>query len=115
MAIKVLGVCCTPVKGETNTEILLQAALDAAKQGADDVEIELVRLGEKKIQSGCIHCNWCLQRQTADKFCAFKDDMSNEIYAKVVDAGALIVATPVYIARLSWLAASFMDRRRKVR
>jgi len=112
MAIKVLGICATPVKGETNTEILLQATLDATRQGADDVETELVCLGEKKIQSGCVHCNWCLQRQTADKFCAFNDDMSNEIYSKVVDADALIVATPVYIARLSWLAASFMDRLR---
>ena len=112
MAIKVLGICSTPVKGETNTEILLKATLDGAGQQADDVETEVIRLGEKKIQSGCIHCNWCLQRQTADKFCALNDDMSAEIYSKVLDADALVLATPVYIGRLSWLAASFLDRLR---
>ena len=111
MLIKVLGICGTPVKGETNTEILLRATLDAARGQGDDVQTDMVLLADKKITTGCDHCNWCLQLQTADKFCAKNDDM-NEIYPKVVEADVLILATPVYIGRLSWLAASFVDRLR---
>jgi len=111
MVIKVLGICGTPVKGETNTEILLQATLDAARGQGDDVQTDMVLLADKKITTGCDHCNWCLQLQTADKFCAKNDDMA-EIYPKVVEADVLILATPVYIGRLSWLAASFVDRLR---
>lgn len=112
MAIKVLGVVGTPVKGETNTEILCQAVLDGAKAQGDDVEVEIVCLAEMKIIAGCTHCNWCLEKQTAGKFCSQNDDITKSVYHKVVEADALVLATPVYIGRLSWLMAAFIDRLR---
>ena len=111
MAIKVLGVVGTPVKGETNTEILCQAVLDGAKAAGDDVQTEIILLADIKMVGGCDHDNWCLQRQTAERFCSKNDDME-KIYPKVVEADALVLATPVYIGRLSWLMAMFIDRLR---
>ncbi|MBI4595959.1 MAG: flavodoxin family protein [Candidatus Tectomicrobia bacterium] len=112
MSIRVLGICATPVKGETtNTESLLDAILDAAKARGEDIEVEKILLSEKKIVSGCDHCNFCLRRQTADKYCSKNDDM-NEIYPKLKETDALILATPVYFGRLSWLMAQFIDRLR---
>ena len=112
MSIKVLGLCATPVKGEkTNTEVLLDAILDTAKARSEEVVVEKILLAEKKIISGCDHCNFCLKRQTADKFCAKMDDM-NEIFPKIIETDALVLATPVYFGRLSWLMAQVIDRLR---
>ena len=116
MTIKILGVCGTPVREETtNTDILLTAILDAAKEAGERfgerVEIDHIRLAHLKISSGCTHCNWCLNYQTADKFCAIKDDME-KVYPKVVEADGLVLATPVYISSISWLFAMFIHRLR---
>ncbi len=112
MPIKVLGICATPVKGETNTEILLQATLAAARAEGNDIETEVVRLADLKIESGCTHCNWCLSGQTKDKICAIDDDMEPAVYHKIMQADAIVFATPVYIGRMSWLLAMVIDRLR---
>jgi multimeric flavodoxin WrbA len=111
MALKVLGVVTTPVKGETNTEFLCQAVLDGAKAEGEDVETELIRLADVKIVSGCDQCNWCLLRQTPERFCSKNDDMEM-IYPKLIEADAWVIATPVYIGRMCWLTAAFIDRLR---
>lgn len=110
--VKVLGICATPVKGEkTNTEFILDTILNSATAKGDDVQVEKILLAEKKIVSGCDHCNFCLKHQTADKICSKKDDM-NELYPKIIGTDALVLATPVYIGRLSWLMAEVIDRLR---
>ncbi|RLI05118.1 hypothetical protein DRO26_03135 [Candidatus Bathyarchaeota archaeon] len=115
MGIKIFGICGTPVKGETNTEVLLKAvlnsAVEAGKRYGEKVETDFVRLADLKITSGCTHCNWCLQLQTADRFCSIKDDME-KIYPKIVEADGLVFATPVYISSISWLFAAFVHRLR---
>lgn len=117
MDIKILAICGTPIKGEvTNTEYMLKEVIRFsevhAKQLGDKVKTDLVLLGEDKIKSGCTHCNWCLNSQTADVFCSIKDDLSKEIYPKVVEADGLILGTPVYFGGMSWLMASFVHRMR---
>jgi multimeric flavodoxin WrbA len=115
MKLYILGVNGTPVKGETNTGALLQETMDAAvlaaKQTNDQLETEIIKLADLKINGGCNHCNWCLLKQTADQVCSKKDDME-KIYPKIVKADGIIYATPVYIGRLSWLLAAFIDRQR---
>jgi multimeric flavodoxin WrbA len=108
MSIRILGVCGSPVKGG-NTEVFLSEALKTAK-GLGDVATELVCLIEKRI-GDCRHCNWCLSKQAEGTFCCIKDDML-EMYPKIIEADALLVATPTYAGRLSGYSAVFMDRFR---
>ena len=97
MEIKVLGVCGSPIQGG-NTETFLEEVSKAA-EGTGDVKTELISLAGREIRD-CRHCNWCLTKQVEGKFCSQNDDMA-EIYAKVLQADGLLLASPVYIGRLS--------------
>lgn len=105
---RLLGVCGSPIR-EGNTEAFLGEALKAA--GAlEDVSTNVILLGEKRI-GDCRHCNWCITKQEKDRFCALKDDMT-EIYPRLLEADALLFATPTYAGRLSGYMATFLDRFR---
>ena len=108
MPVKILGICGSPVKGG-NTEVFLSEALKTA-EGLGDVSTELVRLIEKRI-GDCRHCNWCTSKQEEGSFCCIKDDML-EMYPRIIEADALLIATPTYAGRLSGYSAVFMDRFR---
>lgn len=108
MEIEILGICGSPVKGG-NTEVFLREALKAAEE-TGDVRSNLIPLAGKEIRD-CRHCNWCLRKQEESKFCAQEDDMM-EIFPQIVKADALILATPVYIIRLSGYLACLLDRFR---
>lgn len=108
MEIKVLGVCGSPIKGG-NAEVFLSEALETA-QSLGDVSTEMISLAGKQIED-CRHCNWCIARQEEGQFCALKDDMI-EIYDKILEADALLLATPAYATRLSGYMATFLDRFR---
>ena len=106
MAIKVLGVCGSGVKGG-NVELLLGEAIKAAQE-MGDVEAEMITLWDKRIEH-CDHCNWCYGKQEEGGFCNKDDDMV-EIYPKVLDADILLLACPVYVGKLSGQLACFIDR-----
>jgi multimeric flavodoxin WrbA len=105
--INILGICGSPVK-DSNTELLLSEALKAVQKA--EVRTDLFTLHDKKFED-CRHCNWCMAKQTENNFCAIKDDMQ-ELFPKVVEADALLVASPVYLARMSGHLASVLDRLR---
>ena len=105
--VKILGICSSPVK-DSNTERILKETLDSVK--ADDVHTELVTLKGKTIQD-CVQCNWCLLKQEEGRYCSIEDDMV-ELYPKIIAADGLLLATPVYLARLSGLMAAMLDRMR---
>ncbi len=108
MKIKILGVCASPIK-QGNTETFLQEALKAA--GAiEGVETSMMLLAGKDVND-CNHCNWCFSKQEEGKFCTIKDDM-NEFYPAVVENDGLLLASPVYLGRLSGRMAIFLDRLR---
>lgn len=106
--IHILGVSGSPIKAG-NTETFLQKALDFAVT-LGDISTRMVSLAEKNI-GDCKHCNWCVVKQENGRPCSQRDDME-EIYPLVLEADALLLATPVYIARLSGYMACFMDRLR---
>jgi len=108
MPIKILGICGSPVRGG-NTEAFLGEALKST-EGLGDISTESVRLIEKRI-GDCRHCNWCLSKQTEGSFCNVKDDML-ELYPKIIEADAILLATPTYGGRLSGYSAVFIDRWR---
>ena len=108
MEIRILGICGSPIAGG-NTEVLLGRALEVARSH-DGVEAEMVTLAGKRIE-GCRHCNWCLGKQIEGHFCVQRDDME-PLYPQILEADGLLLATPVYIGRLSGYLATFMDRLR---
>ena len=106
--IRVLGIAGSPVEGG-NTETLLKEALGVT---ASDPEIQTEVLNLSSLQiTGCQHCNWCIQNQTLEKFCAISDGME-EVYPAVARADVIILATPVHIGRMSGLMANMIDRMR---
>ncbi|MBN2099398.1 MAG: flavodoxin family protein [Dehalococcoidia bacterium] len=108
MPVSILGISGSPVK-DGNTEAYLSEALKAA-EGLGDVSTELIRLIEKRI-GDCRHCNWCLSKQAEGFFCGLKDDML-DVYPKIINADAILLATPTYGGRLSGYSAVFIDRWR---
>jgi multimeric flavodoxin WrbA len=108
MPIHILGISGSPVEGG-NTEAFLSKALDVAR-GEPDVSAEMISLAGKDI-SDCQHCNWCLRKQEDGKYCVQQDDMK-AIYPRILEADCPILATPVYIGRLSGYLAALLDRLR---
>jgi len=108
MEIKILGISGSPIKNG-NTEAFLGEALKAAEE-IDGVKTEIVVLAGRTIND-CRQCNWCISKQEKGKFCALDDDMT-DLFPKVLKADGLLVATPVYLGRLSGLLATFLDRLR---
>ena len=108
MEIKILGICGSPIK-DGNTEAFLRQSLKAA-EATGDVKAELITLAGREIKD-CRHCNWCVNKQEEGKFCAQQDDMI-AIYPQILGADALLLASPVYIGRLSGYMACFTDRLR---
>ncbi|HJX05751.1 MAG TPA: flavodoxin family protein [Candidatus Nanoarchaeia archaeon] len=98
---------------ESNSEELLKVCLENCKKlGA---ETELIKLREYRIE----HCKACYS--TTNTQCHFycscypkgtpkADDMSNILYDKVLEADAIIFATPVNNFNVSTLMKAFIDR-----
>ncbi len=108
MEITVLGICGSPIEGG-NTEALLRKCLSAAG-AAGEVKTVLITLTGKNV-ADCRHCNWCLSKQEQGRFCLQEDDMS-DIYAHLLSADAIVLASPAYIGRMSGYMACMLDRLR---
>ncbi|MCX5826943.1 MAG: flavodoxin family protein [Deltaproteobacteria bacterium] len=106
--IRVLGIHSSPFRGG-NTAYLLEHALQEAAKGRD-VETEAVALTGLAF-SDCTQCNWCMRKQTPAQLCKIDDDIS-PILMKIRDCDVLVLASPVYFARLSGLMACLIDRTR---
>lgn len=105
--INFLGICGSPIK-DSNTELILREGLRVVEQ--DGVKTEVFTLHDKKFED-CIHCNWCMAKQREGSYCAVEDDIQ-DLFPKVLAADALMVASPVYLGRLSGRLASALDRLR---
>ncbi len=87
--MKVLMINGSP-RRKGNTSIALeQIAGQLEKHG---IESEIVWIGNKPLR-GCIACNTCKDNPGA---CVFDDDVCNGISARMNDADALVVGSPVY-------------------
>lgn len=107
MPYKIVGISGSPVKNG-NTDTFLSTIIDsAAEKGLDT---DTVNLAQMKIEN-CIHCNYCLSKQKAGKYCSLKDD-AQLIYEKLETADIIVLASPVYFMRTSGMMATFIDRLR---
>jgi len=99
--MKVLGIMGSP-RRESNTEILLDKALDGAREvGA---EVEKVLVSKLKI-SPCLEIYACRK----DGSCAIKDDMQL-LYKKLLEADHVIFASPMFFYGVTSQAKAVIDR-----
>jgi multimeric flavodoxin WrbA len=99
--IKVLGIMGSP-RGQSNTEILLDKALEGAREAG--AEIEKVLVSKLKF-SPCLEIYACLK----DGNCAIKDDMQS-LYKKLLEADHIIFASPIFFYGITSQAKAIIDR-----
>jgi len=103
--MKVVGVCGSPRKG--NTEWMLTKLLREVAKAGVDTELILLRKRDIKGCDGCLSCE--AGGKGRKGICRIHDDM-RQIYPKLVKADGLAFGTPVYFEMLSGLLKNFMDR-----
>jgi multimeric flavodoxin WrbA len=105
MAIKIVGVVCSPRTGQS-THWALGACLDVIRQEFKNVEPVMIDLAGMDVH-GCVACGTCLKQIT----CSQKDDFQR-IIPLMTDprVAGLILATPVYFGTMTAQAKAFLDR-----
>ena len=99
--MKVLGIWGSPRVGG-NTDVLLEALLQGAREGGGDVE--KVELRKLKI-SPCLEIYKCLE--TGE--CPIKDDM-RDLYPKLLSADVVVLASPIFFYGVTAQAKAMIDR-----
>jgi multimeric flavodoxin WrbA len=99
--MKVLGIMGSP-RRQSNTEILLDKALEGAREAG--AEVEKVLVSKLKI-SPCLEIYACRK----DGNCAIKDDMQS-LYKKLLEAGHIIFASPIFFYGVTSQAKAIIDR-----
>lgn len=99
--MKVLGICGSP-REKGNTEYLVNFVLNHLT--AKGVATELITLSDKSI-APCRSCYECVKR----KDCSTKDDFQ-KIFAKMCEADALVMGSPVHHAGISAKLKGLLDR-----
>jgi len=99
--MKVLGIMGSP-RRQSNTEILLDKALEGAEEAGSEVEKVLV--SKLKI-SPCLEIYACRK----DGNCAIKDDMQS-LYKKLLEADQVIFASPMFFYGVTSQAKAVVDR-----
>ena len=106
-SIRVLGISGSPRK--MATDFLVREALRIAGEEYD-AETDYFSAKGKKLDF-CIHCDFCIRDKGG---CFHKDDISAELYGKMIWADAWIIGTPVYQGTVSAQTKTIMDRCRAV-
>jgi multimeric flavodoxin WrbA len=103
--MKVIGVCGSPRKG--NTEWMLSTLLEEAARNGAETELLLLRKMDVRLCRGCLACEEGGKERKG--VCIIKDDM-NEVYPKLLAADIILLATPAYFEMLSGMLKNFLDR-----
>ncbi|HXZ94794.1 MAG TPA: flavodoxin family protein [Dehalococcoidia bacterium] len=99
--MKVLGIMGSP-RRQSNTEILLDKALEGAREAG--AEVEKVLVFKLKI-SPCLEIYACRK----DGNCSIKDDMQL-LYKKLLEADHIIFASPIFFYGVTSQAKAVVDR-----
>lgn len=99
--MKALAICSSP-RENGNTEYFTKVVL--SKLEKEGIETEFISLIDKKIDecSGCYHCV-----KNAD--CKIKDDFQ-EVFKKMIEADAILLASPVYHGSITSKLKALLDR-----
>jgi multimeric flavodoxin WrbA len=101
MSMRVLGIMGSP-RRQSNTEILLDRALEGASEAG--AEVEKVPISNLKI-SPCLEIYACFK----DGNCTIKDDMQ-ALYDKLVEADHIVFASPIFFYGVTGQAKAVIDR-----
>ena len=99
--MKILGICGSP-RTDGNTEVLLKEALKGAHEAGAEIEAIFLR---DRIISPCLEIYGC----KVDGRCAIEDDFQ-EVAEKMVQADAIILASPIFFYTVSAHTKMLMDR-----
>jgi multimeric flavodoxin WrbA len=102
--MKALAINGSHRKGK-NTAKMLRVVLDELGEGG--VQTELLELADMHIEY-CNACNHCLRKTE----CTIEDDDVRTIAAKMLEAQAIIIGSPVYFGNVTGRLKVFMDRTR---
>jgi multimeric flavodoxin WrbA len=91
-----------------NTAFLAGKLTEGVRETHPDAQIEVVNLAFMKI-AGCRACDACRREDRIGQYCVFKDDMAG-LYEKVLQAGAIVIASPIYWFTITAQAKLFLDR-----
>lgn len=104
--MKVLALNSSPRSGkESYTVMMLNPLVEGMREGGADVEV--VNLREKKIRN-CIGCFTCWTKTPG--LCIHKDDMTLELFPKLMACDLAIYATPLYYHTINATMSAFMER-----
>ncbi len=103
MSKKLLVISASPRRGG-NSDALCDEFIKGAKEAGNNVE--KIFLKDKKINY-CTGCGYCSSHGQSG--CSQKDDMT-EILDKMIDADAIVMATPVYFYAMNGQMKTFIDR-----
>ena len=106
--MKVLAINGSPRKGG-NTEILLRKVLEPL--AAAGHKTDYVQVGGTRIR-GCTACGACGRLQ--NKRCVIEDDIFNLAFAKMLEADAIVIGSPVYFADVTAETKALIDRAGRV-
>ena len=102
--MKVIAFNGSPHK-EGNTYHLIRHALNELEKAG--IETEIVQIGGMKVHP-CTACGKCFEMK--NRQCVQDDDLVNDCIEKMVEAEAIIIATPTYFAGVTPEIKAFMDR-----
>lgn len=103
--MKVVAINGSP-RPRGNTFQLIEMVFNAIKEEDNTVETEIIQLAGKTINT-CLSCYKCVKNR--DNNCIQKDDL-NKIYAKMVEADAIILGAPVYFGDVTGKMRCFIER-----
>lgn len=101
--MKILGINGSP-RRNGNTKLLIETAFKPLEEAG--FETELFQLGGKPVH-GCTACGKC--REIKDQKCHIKNDVLNECIAKMIEADAIILGSPVYFADVTTEMKALID------
>jgi len=105
--IKILGISGSPRIG--STDFAVNEALSYASEKYN-VETDYFSAHKKTINF-CIHCDFCVRKKEGT--CIHKDDdVSQELFQKLLWADAWIIGSPVYQGNVSAQTKAILDRCR---
>ena len=110
MTTRLLGICCSPRKGQTTFKAM-QACLAAAGEVSDRIETCVLELAGRDTRP-CVACGRCKEGLT----CSIKDDFCDVIPMIVDDTvKGIIIGTPVYLCCMTAQCKAFLDRSAMLR
>lgn len=104
--MKILSINSSPrTGGQSKTELMLNHLVEGMQEAG--AEVEVINLREKKIKN-CIGCFTCWTK-TPGK-CIQKDDMTNEIFPKLLASDLVVYASPLYYHFMNGAMRTFIER-----